>query len=94
MGDMQPVSRIETARRSLRTARIAIAAGAAAALLALTVTVRASHPASSHHATALQTPDSLSSQADSLGFGDGGSFGSSSPGGSTGAAPQVSSGGS
>lgn len=89
---MQPPSRLELARRRLRTARIAAIAGAAAAFGGLALAVRAAHPATSGTTHPLQTPSSLGEHEDdhdddSFGFG-GGSFGS------TGGAPQVQSGGS
>lgn len=91
---MEPTpSRLEIARRRLRTARHAVAAGAAALFVAVLLAARGSHPATTSASTGTSSVSPGTQQVepdDSSGFDfSGGSFG-----GSSGSAPQVQSGGS
>ena len=70
---MEGSSRIETARRRLRVARISIGATAAAGFLVFALAARASHPGT-HHTQASSVSagdDAESQQSDDFGFGQG-----------------------
>lgn len=88
---MEQPSRLELARRRLRTAQLVACAGSAAAFVALLLAVKAAHPA--HASTRPSGDDRSRTQQDndddgSFGFGSG-SFGPSSAG-----TPHVQTGGS
>ena len=70
---MEGSSRIETARRRLRVARISIGATAAAGFLVFALAARASHPGTHHtQASSASGSDSVQpQQSDDFGFGQG-----------------------
>jgi hypothetical protein len=85
------MTRIEDARRKVRTARYALGIGAAVALTAFAAAARASHPGTHHAAQPAAAAASRDDQDQSGFFGDD-SFSNIGPSGS--AVPQVQSGAS
>jgi hypothetical protein len=84
-------SRIETARRRLRVARLSIGASAAAGFLVFALAARVSHPGTHHtQVSSVSGGDELESQQGSDDFG----FGQASISPSFGGAPTIQSGGS